>query len=344
MQAARRIASFVPTATSRRFIRAMASDARELRWLPPDSPPAESKDLMVLKRDVSLGCIQMQIEAEKEANLRRATKAIASVARFGAKIIVLPECFNSPYGCNNFPKYAEKLLPSPPPRRESPTFHMLQNAASRNNVYLIGGSIPERDPDNPDRYYNTCLTFGPDGTLIDTFRKIHLFDIDIPGKISFRESEVLSPGNKMSLVELPEYGTIAIAICYDIRFPELATIAARNGAFALIYPGSFNLTTGALHWEVLARSRALDNQLYVAVCSPARDMSANYNSWGHSMIVDPMARIIAQADAKETAISYRLHNKAIADARRHIPLNSQRRFDIYPDVSKGVIGVAKPLS
>ena len=98
---------------------------------------------------------------------------------------------------------------------------------------------------------------------------MHLFDIDIPGKIKFKESEVLSPGNKITLVDLPEYGKIAVAICYNIRFPELAMIAARKDAFLPLYPGAFNLTTAALHWELLSRARAADNQINVGMCSPA---------------------------------------------------------------------------
>ncbi|KAF4595135.1 carbon-nitrogen hydrolase [Ophiocordyceps camponoti-floridani] len=304
--------------------------------------PAEQEVPTPLLQDVRLGCVQMKVELLKEANLTRATKAIASLARTGSRIVVLPECFNSPYGTQNFPKFAETLSPSPPPQKDSPSFHALANAAKKNNVYVIGGSIPERDPEMPSRFYNTCLTFNPEGKLIDTFRKVHLFDIDIPGKIAFRESAVLSPGNKISLVPMPPYGTVAIAICYDIRFPELAIIAARKGAFALIYPGAFNLTTGALHWELLGRSRALDNQVYVAMCSPARDNVANYNAWGHSMIVDPMGRISCKADQDETAISFELSRKMIQNSRDNIPLEKQRRFDVYPDITKGEIQFEEP--
>ncbi|KAJ6440500.1 hydrolase C26A3.11 [Purpureocillium lavendulum] len=290
----------------------------------------------VLKQPVKLACIQLASGADKAANLRHAAEQVAAAARAGARVVALPECFNSPYGCQYFPQYAETLLPSPPPPDRAPSFHALAAMAADNAVYLVGGSIPESDPAS-GKYYNTSLVFGPDGALLDTFRKVHLFDIDIPGKITFRESEVLSAGDKIALVKLPEYGTIAVAICYDVRFPELATIAARKGAFALIYPGAFNLTTGDLHWKLLARARAVDNQIYVAMCSPARDMSATYHAWGHSLIVDPMAKVLAEADEKESIIQTELTGEAIAEARRNIPLNTQRRFDVYPDVSEGKI-------
>lgn len=165
-------------------------------------------------------------------------------------------------------------------------------------AYLIGGSIPEYSS-TTKKYYNTSLTFSPSGQLLATHRKIHLFDIDIPGKITFRESEVLSPGEKITIVDLPEYGKVAVAICYDLRFPELAMVAARKGAFALVYPGAFNLVTGKLHWSLLGRARAVDNQVFVALCSPARDMGATYNAWGHSLVVDPMAGVLVEAGEGE---------------------------------------------
>ncbi|KAJ3462845.1 hypothetical protein MRS44_007631 [Fusarium solani] len=255
---------------------------------------------------------------------------------FGAKIVVLPECFNSPYGTKHFPEYAETLLPSPPSRDAAPSFHALSAMAADNGVYLVGGSIPEFSPDT-GKHYNTCLVFGPDGKLLATHRKVHLFDIDIPGKVTFRESDVLSPGNKVTLVDLPEYGKIAVAICYDVRFPELATIATRKGAFALIYPGAFNTTTGALHWQLLGRARAADNQLYVALCSPARNVDSDYVAWGHSLVADPLAHVPVEADEKETIIEWELEPEKITEARRNIPLNTQRRFDVYPDVSQGKV-------
>lgn len=164
---------------------------------------------------------------------------------------------------------------------------------------------------------------------------MHLFDIDIPGKIKFKESEVLSAGNKVTIVDLPGYGKVGIAICYDIRFPELATIAARKGCFLLLYPGAFNLTTGVLHWSLQARARAMDNQVYVALCSPARDMEATYHAWGHSMVADPNGQVIAEAGEAEEIVYGELDGGKIDEIRKGIPLYTQRRFDVYPDVSAG---------
>lgn len=255
-------------------------------------------------------------------------------AKAGASLIVLPECFNSPYGTQYFPKYAETLLPSPPTKEQSPSFHALSALASEAKSYLVGGSIPELEP-GTNKYYNTSLVFSPTGALIGTHRKTHLFDIDIPGKIRFKESEVLSPGNKLTIVDLPEYGKIGLAICYDIRFPEAAMIAARQGAFLLVYPGAFNLTTGPLHWQLLGRARAVDNQVYVAMCSPARDMSATYHAFGHSLVANPNAEILTEAGENEEIVYADLDNDTIENTRKGIPIYTQRRFDLYTDVSQG---------
>lgn len=251
-------------------------------------------------------------------------------------MIVLPECFNSPYGCQYFPEYAETIEPSPPSKEQAPSWHMLSSAAAETGTYVVGASIPELDPSDK-KYYNTAFVFNPKGELLATHRKTHLFDIDIPGKIKFIESDVLSPGNKVTIVDLPDYGKIGLAICYDVRFPELAMIAARKDAFLLVYPGAFNTTTGPMHWALQGRARAMDNQVYVALVSPARDMDATYHAYGHSMVVDPNAEVLAEMDEKEGIIYAELNGDKIEQTRKGIPLYQQRRFDVYPDVSAGKV-------
>ena len=145
---------------------------------------------------------------------------------------------------------------------------------------------------------------------------------------------MLTPGNQLTLIDLPEYGKIGLSICYDIRFPESAMIAARKGAFLLVYPGAFNTTTGPLHWSLLARARAIDNQVYVAMCSPARDLEASYQAYGHSLVANPSAAILTEAEEKEAILYADLDNETVEGIRKGIPIYTQRRFDLYPDVSK----------
>ncbi|PWY94494.1 carbon-nitrogen hydrolase [Aspergillus sclerotioniger CBS 115572] len=286
----------------------------------------------LLKKPLKLALVQLASGADKALNLAHARTKVLEAAKAGASLIVLPECFNSPYGTQFFPKYAETLLPSPPTQEQSPSYHALSSIAAEAKAYLIGGSIPELEP-TTKKYYNTSLVFSPTGALIGTHRKTHLFDIDIPGKITFKESEVLSPGNQLTVVDLPDYGNIGLAICYDIRFPEAGMIAARKGAFMLVYPGAFNTTTGPLHWSLLARARAVDNQVYVALCSPARDMSATYHAYGHSLIADPSANVLAETEEKEDIIYADLDNETIQNTRKGIPIYTQRRFDLYTDTT-----------
>jgi predicted amidohydrolase len=325
---------------SRHFIRKMASQQ------PPRYP--------LLKKPVKIACIQLASGSDKATNLSHARDKILEASRSGANIVVLPECFNSPYGTEYFSSYAEQLQPLPPSADQSPSYRALSEAAKEAGVYLVGGSIPElavgqaagedklggkeaetekEEGEERKTYYNTSLVFNPKGELLATHRKVHLFDIDIPGGITFKESDVLSAGNKITLVDLPEYGRIAVGICYDVRFPEMALVAARRGAFALVYPGAFNMTTGPLHWRLLAQGRAVDNQVYVAMCSPARDTRASYHAWGHSMVVDPMAKVLVEAEEGERIVYGELDAETIEKARKGIPLRDQRRFDVYPDIS-----------
>ncbi|KAI9771086.1 MAG: hypothetical protein M1840_002437 [Geoglossum simile] len=289
---------------------------------------------VLLKKRLKLALVQLAAGADKAANLGRARVRVLEASKAGARLIVLPECFNSPYGTQFFSRYAETLLPSPPSADASPSFHALSALAKEAGAFLVGGSIPEYEPAT-GKYYNTSLTFSPAGALLATHRKVHLFDIDIPGKITFRESDSLSPGSKVTIVDLPEYGKVGIAICYDVRFPELAMVAARKGCFALIYPGAFNMTTGPLHWQLQARARAVDNQVYVALCSPARDLKASYHAWGHSLVADPNAEVVAETDEKEGIVYAEMSGEKIDEVRNGIPIYSQRRFDVYPDISEG---------
>ncbi|KAF9291214.1 hypothetical protein BGZ68_004734 [Mortierella alpina] len=272
-----------------------------------------------------LALVQLAVGADKDANLANARTHVLEAASKGANLIVLPECFNSPYGTNYFPEYAESL-------KEGLSVKALSAMAKDAKAYLIGGSIPERDPTD-DKVYNTCTVYNPEGELIATHRKVHLFDIDVPGKIRFQESETLTAGKQLTHVDT-EFGKIGVGICYDIRFPEPAMIAARQGCFAMIYPGAFNMTTGPLHWELLQRARAVDNQMYVAACSPARDVSANYHAWGHSTVVGPAGDVIQTTDEKQSIVYADLDLAKMNEFRQSIPLNNQRRFDLYADVSK----------
>ncbi|TRY54624.1 hypothetical protein DNTS_001608 [Danionella cerebrum] len=264
-----------------------------------------------------LAVVQLHVSKIKADNLGRAQKLVKEAAGQGANVVILPECFNSPYGTRFFAEYAEKI--------PGESTQVLSEAAKECGIYLVGGSIPEEDG---GKLYNTCLVYGPDGKLLVKHRKIHLFDIDVPGKIRFQESETLSPGNSFSIFETP-FCKVGVGICYDIRFPELAQIYAKNGCQLLVYPGAFNMTTGPAHWELLQRGRALDNQVYVATASPARDETASYVAWGHSAVVNPWGEVVSKAGSEESVVYADIDLQYLADVRRQIPITVQRRNDLY---------------
>ncbi|XP_054684104.1 omega-amidase NIT2 isoform X1 [Grus americana] len=287
-----------------------------------------------------LALIQLHVSTVKSDNLQRACGLVREASAKGAKVVALPECFNSPYGTQYFKDYAEKI-PGESTRK-------LSEVAKECSIYLIGGSIPEEDD---GKLYNTCTVFGPDGAMLAKHRKekqkrnarllgtnevvqntsgvqVHLFDINIPGKIQFKESETLSPGNSFSMFDTP-YCKVGLGICYDIRFAEMAQIYGQQGCQLLIYPGAFNLTTGPAHWELLQRGRAVDNQVFVATVSPARDEKASYIAWGHSTVVNPWGEVIAKAGAEETVIYTDIDMEKLAEIRQQIPILSQKRCDLY---------------
>ncbi|XP_067676931.1 omega-amidase NIT2-like [Haliotis asinina] len=264
-----------------------------------------------------LALVQLTVRASKSDNLARASALIKEAASSGARVVALPECFNSPYGTKYFPEYAEAI--------PGPSTHALSKAAKENNVFVVGGSIPEEENGN---FYNTCTVYDPEGSLIAKHRKVHLFDIDVPGKIAFQESEILSPGNQLTFFNTP-FCRIGVGICYDIRFPEMAMLYAQRGCKLLLYPGAFNMTTGPAHWELLQRGRALDNQIYVATVSPARDEKASYIAWGHSSVVSPWGEVIATTEHQETVVYADIDVDYVKEVQQQIPVHSQKRQDLY---------------
>ncbi|KDE08786.1 hypothetical protein MVLG_00892 [Microbotryum lychnidis-dioicae p1A1 Lamole] len=301
------------------------------------APPIKGKSFRIAL--IQLG----GVGPDKTANLERARVKISEAVKGGREgrkpdMIVLPEIFNSPYATGSFRQYAERIAfdPSKPSSEQAETsssesLSMLSQAAKDANAWLVGGSIPELAEDL--RIYNSSPTFSPDGTLVALHRKVHLFDIDIPGGITFKESETLTGGDHVTIVQT-EFGKIAIGICYDLRFPELAMHAARQGCVAMIYPAAFNCTTGPLHWDLLQRARAVDNQFYIVMCSPARATDGDgYKAWGYSGVTDPMGKIVAQMEEKEGILFADIDMDVINKARAGIPVTVQRRFDVYSDVT-----------
>lgn len=271
-----------------------------------------------MKEKFKLAICQMQVCDSKEANIDKALSMLDTAAQMGANIAVLPEMFNCPYENSKFSIYAEN-------EKDSPTLKSISAAAREKGIYVVAGSIPEIDNGS---IYNTCFVFDRKGNTIGKHRKVHLFDIDIEGEICFRESDILSAGEEITVIDT-EFCRIGIAICFDIRFPELMRLMSLKGAEVIIIPGAFNMVTGPAHWESLIRIRAVDNQVYVAAASPARNMEASYIAYGNSMIVEPWGNILGRAGEGEEIIVTEIDLARVEKVRKELPLLNNRRLDVY---------------
>jgi predicted amidohydrolase len=258
----------------------------------------------------TLALCQFSSSEDSAESLDKARHFARRAARGGARVVCLPEMWNCPYGNEYFPKYAED--------EGGRSFSFMSELAREHGLYLVGGSIPESAD---GKYYNTSFVFGPDGGLIGKHRKVHLFDIDISGGPSFRESDTLSPGEGLTVIDT-ELGRIGVAICFDLRFAEMFTAMAAAGCHLIALPAAFTLATGAAHWELLVRSRALDNQCYFAACAPARSDKLKFRSWAHSLLADPWGDIRAAAATEETVVFGEIDLGYMDRIRRELPVFS----------------------
>ncbi|KAL0491538.1 omega-amidase [Acrasis kona] len=277
-----------------------------------------------IKTDMKLNIALCQLDVcdDKRTNIDNAVKNIREAANKGANLVMLPECFNSPYGTKHFPQYAEGL-------EDSETLSAISSVASEKNIYIVAGSIPTIEN---GKYYNTSCAYNTKGERIAVLRKVHLFDINVPGKIVFQESEILTAGDQFATFELEHDDKtikVGMGICFDIRFAEMAQIYQKQNCSLLVYPGAFNMTTGPAHWELLARARAVDNQLFVALCSPARNTSSGYVAYGHSLIVDPWGSKVVEADENPTVVFGEADFSKVSELRDQIPSVKNKRSDLY---------------
>ena len=294
---------------------------------------------------LAVAVCQVNVTADKHKNIEHVRHLISTACSESIDMVVLPEIWNSQYATASFPINAE-ILPSIGQQGDStgsPSASMLCSQAREYGVWLIGGSIPEIEIDSisgMESIYNTCLVMNPLGEVIGKHRKLHLFDINVPGKVTFKESDSLTAGDEVCVVETP-WGLLGVGICYDIRFPELAVIMRNRGCMMFVYPGAFNMVTGPAHWELLQRARAVDNQVYVVTCSPARisDEESHKNpsayiAWGHSSVINPWGEIISTAGSKEEIIYASVDFDNVKKMRENIPCWSQKRNDIYEVIDK----------
>lgn len=261
--------------------------------------------------------VQSKVRATKEETLEYIRTLFDKEEFKNTDLAVLPEMFQCPYENRQFPVYAEP--------EGGVTWKLCSGLARKNGIYLSAGTIPEI---SDGRIYNTAYVFDREGNQICKYRKMHLFDIDVKDGQFFRESDTLTAGDDIAVFDT-EFGKMGICICYDFRFPELARLMVDAGANVILCPAAFNMTTGPMHWELMFRQRAVDNQVFTIGTSPARDMDASYHAWGHSIICDPWGMVLLQMDEKEDIAVTEIDLSKVAEVRAQLPILNHRRRDVY---------------
>lgn len=273
----------------------------------------------------NVAVVQLNASEDKAANVAKALSLIDRAAATGARLIALPEIWT--------------YLGNPAGQRAAAEFvpgdltDILADRARRHGVYLHAGSIYERAEGEP-RLFNTSVVFNPDGDIVARYRKIHLFDVVLDGVAEYQESLNVAPGDEIVTFDLDGM-TVGLAICYDLRFPELFRILALRGAEAIILPAAFTLMTGRDHWEVLIRARAIENEVFmIAPNQHGADPSGKW-CYGRSVIVDPWGTVVATAADEDTIITAAIDRARVRKVRRQIPSLANRMPERYewPEVA-----------
>jgi predicted amidohydrolase len=263
----------------------------------------------------TIGVLQLDTQNDKAANRAYIAEQARKAQETGIRLLSLPE------------RMDVIARPAPPPEPlDGETIGFAREIAAKHAMWIHCGSFLETNPDG--KPYNTSVLIGPDGNIAAVYRKLHLFDIDIEGGPSYRESAKVSAGNSVVTVET-ELGRLGLSICYDVRFPELYRIMALEGARILFVPANFTYDTGKAHWESLLRARAVENSCYVVAAAQTGMKRNGIRSYGHSMIIDPWGKIIALMEDGTGLLTAEISTAYIDEVRAQLPSLQNRRADVY---------------
>lgn len=267
---------------------------------------------------ISVAAVQMQSGDDKAANVARALELIERAAEGGARIVALPEFF-AWWGPAR--RQIEQAEPVP-----GPTIEAIRRRAADRRIYVLAGSIAEIGPGG--KVFNTSVFIGPSGEMLGAYRKMHLFDVDIAGRLRMKESDGVQAGDAPVVVDT-EFGKVGLTVCYDLRFPELYRRLADAGAQTVMVPSSFMAATGKDHWEPLLRARAIENQAFMVAPNEIGPIpGSRILRYGRSMIVDPWGTVLAQADDAEGVILAGLDFAYLEKVRRELPVLAHRRREL----------------
>jgi predicted amidohydrolase len=245
---------------------------------------------------LNVAAVQLTSTEDVEANLAKSSELVVAAAAAGAALIGLPENFAYLGTDRDHRLSIAEALPAPgtdlKTQSGGPILSAMQALARRTGAWLLLGGFPERGGDAA-HIRNTSVLLRADGTVAATYRKIHLFDVDVPGGKRFRESETIEAGDAVVVAETP-WAPLGLTICYDVRFPELYRALVARGARMLAVPSAFTAETGKDHWRVLLRARAVENQAFVVAPAQFGHHGGNRRSWGHAMVVDPWGTVLGE--------------------------------------------------
>jgi predicted amidohydrolase len=268
---------------------------------------------------VRAAAVQLTSTADRDRNLAAADRLTRAAAAAGAELVVLPEKWSVLGAPEDVVAGAEPF--------DGPALQWAGATARELGIDLVAGSIAER-VEGAGRGSNTSVHFGPDGEQMAVYRKVHMFDVEVGGKV-YRESENEAPGDELVVSETAGGVELGLSICYDLRFPELYRILAVRGARVLVVPAAFTLATTREHWEILLRARAIEDQAFVVAANQIGEHAPGYRSGGRSMIVDPWGVVLAQAPDTETYVLAELDLDRQAEIRRTMPSLANRRPSAY---------------
>lgn len=265
-----------------------------------------------------VAAVQMTSVADVETNLQRAGELIADAATAGASLVLLPECFAT-FGARPLSDLAGAELEHGHIRQ------FLADQARLHDVWLVGGSIP-LPLSASDKARASCLVFDPTGQQVARYDKLHLFDVEVAdGHRSYRESADYQPGDEVVCVDTP-FGRVGLSICYDVRFPELYQALRYDGAGLIVVPSAFTRVTGAAHWEVLLRARAIETQCYILAANQTGQHPGGRETFGHSCLIDPWGEIIDHLPDGEGIVCGPLDPEHTENIRARMPVVRHRRF------------------
>ena len=268
---------------------------------------------------VAIAAIQFNPRDDKVANIDKALTLIDQAASSGARLVVLPEVWT-------YMGDPDRTMDNAEPIPGELTMRLAERAR-RHGIYLHAGTFAEQ-VEGDERVRNTAVVFDPEGEIVATYRKIHMFDVTLDGVASYEESATVAPGNEIVTFDLDGV-KIGLATCYDLRFPELFRILALRGAEVIVLPAAFTMTTGKDHWEVLIRARAIENQVYMVAAAQFGPNLPGKWCYGRSMIVDPWGTVVATAPDVESVITALVDRNHIQAIRRQIPSLANRQPDAY---------------